>query len=122
VISPCYQWPAASCPNQVLPTVEDRLTGLDHGVIFWVPLDYLHGNYPGSGYWQFTSSQGYRTGGGAEPRVYLGGGHQQVVDLAAAVSSVTNRRFSHLTAVVRHVTTAEAEHRLTAPFPAYIVH
>jgi len=122
VSSPRYQWPAASCPDQVLPPVEDRLTGLDHGVIFWVPLDYLHGDHPGSGYWQFASTHGYRTGGGKEPRVYLGGPDQHVVDLAAAVSSVTNRRFSHLTAVRYPVGAAASGHRSTAGFPAYIVH
>jgi hypothetical protein len=122
VSSSRYQWPAAGCPDQVLPAVEDRLTGQDHGVIFWVPLDYLHGDFPGSGYWQFASTQGYRTGGGAEPRIYLGGGDQHVVDLAAAVSSVTNRRFSHLTAVRYRVGASTGGPSSAAGFPAYIVH
>jgi hypothetical protein len=122
VNSPCYKWPAASCPDLVMPPVEDRLTEVDHGVIFWVPLDYLNGDHPGSGYWQFASTHGYRAGGSAEPRIYLGGCDQHVVDLAAAVVAVSNRRFSHLTAVQYPVGVAAGGHRSTAGFPAYIVH
>lgn len=102
--------------------MEDRLTGLDHGIIFWVPLDYLHGDHSGSGYWQYASTHSYRTGGVKEPRIYLGGPDQHVVDLAAAVSSVTNRRFSHLTAVLGPVGAPAGGHGTTARFPAYIVH
>lgn len=45
-----------------------------------------------------------------------------MVELAAAVAHVIDRRFPHLTTVLRDVTTTGEGRSLTVPFPAYIVH
>lgn len=119
---PSFQWPEASYPDHHLPTVEDRLTAQDQGVVFWVPLDYLHGKPLGSGYWQFTSPQGYRTGGAEEPTIRLGGRDLHPVELRAGLAHLINRRFPHLTAVLHQVTTTDGGPSSTASFPAYIVH
>ena len=120
--TPRYQWPAASYPDQDLPDLEDRFTAQDHGVILWVPLDYLHADQPGHGYWQFASPAGYRATDTDEPKITLGGPDLHVVELAGSAAHLINRTLPHLTAVLHTVTTTQGGQSSSAPFPAYIVH